>query len=179
MTRSLTLLFVCLLCSFTAAACVPVPSLEPQRSWTASPIRTREITRVPSPTRSQPTATPTPDPHRVVITEEDVERSVASGAAAQGGAQIQGLDVRFADTKMRLSADKLTYGMFSVNDLVLIGRLVAQNGQLQVEAESVQPGGLVGAVIPRLVNQALAQYAAKWYVEDVDTLDGRLELKIR
>jgi hypothetical protein len=134
---------------------------------------------MPSPTRSQPTATPTPDPHRVVITEEDIERSVASGAAAQGGAQIKDLDVQFTDAKMRLSADALTYGMINVRDVVLIGRLVAQNGQLQMQVESVQPGGIIGAVIPNVVNQALAQYAAKWYVEDVDTLDGRLELKIR
>jgi hypothetical protein len=134
---------------------------------------------MPSPTRPQPTATPTPDPKRVVITEKDVERSVASGAAAQGGVQVSGLDVRFADSKMRLSADQLTYGMFNVNDLVLVGRLVAVNGQLQMAVESVQPGGIIGAFIPRMVNQALAQYAAQWYVEDVNTLDGRLELKIR
>jgi hypothetical protein len=104
---------------------------------------------------------------------------VASGAAAQGGVQVDGLDVRFAEGKMRLSARQLTYGMLGVNDLVLIGRLVAQNGQLQMEVESVQPGGLIGAFIPRMVNQTLAQYASQWYVEDVDTLDGRLELKIR
>jgi hypothetical protein len=134
---------------------------------------------MPSPTRPMPTATPTPDPHRVVITEEDIERSVASGAAAQGGAQVKNLDVRLTDAKMRLSADALTYGMINVNDVVLVGRLVAQNGQLQMQVESVQPGGIIGAVIPNVVNQALAQYAAKWYVEDVDTLDGRLELKIR
>jgi hypothetical protein len=134
---------------------------------------------MPTPTRPQPTATPTPDPKRVVVTEQDVERSVASGAAAQGGAQVQGLDVRFADGKMRLSADQLTYGMVNVNDLVLVGRLVAANGQLQMQVESVQPGGIIGAVIPSVVNQALAQYASRWYVEDVDTLDGRLELKIR
>jgi len=184
MKRNRILLTVLLLCSFTAAACVPVPTLEPQRSWTASPItaqpmRTREVVKMSSPTRPKPTATPTPDPHRVVITEQDVKRSVASGAAAQGGIQVDGLDVRFADGKMRLSARQLTYGMLGVNDLVLIGRLVAQNGQLQMEVESVQPGGLIGAFIPRMVNQTLAQYASQWYVEDVDTLDGRLELKIR
>jgi hypothetical protein len=186
MNSNRSLLVVLFLCSCTAAACVPVPTLESQRSWTASPItaepaRTREIVKMPSPTptRPKPTATPTPDPHRVVITEQDVERSVAAGAAAQGGAQVQGLAVRFADGKMRLSADQLTYGMLSVSDLVLIGRLVAQNGQLQMQVESVQPGGLIGAVIPGVVNQALKQYTAQWYVEDVDTLDGRLELRIR
>jgi hypothetical protein len=127
----------------------------------------------------QPTATPTPDPHRVVISEEDIKRSVASGAAAQGGLQVEGLDVRFADGKMRLSANRLSYSMLTVNDLVMIGQLVAKDGKLQMEVESVQPGGIVGALLPGMVNQTLAQYTAQWYVEDVRTLDGRLELRIR
>jgi hypothetical protein len=114
-----------------------------------------------------------------VITEEDVRRSVASGAAAQGGAQIEGLGVRFTDGKMRLSAERLVYGPVNLSDLVLVGRLVATNGQLQLETESVRPGGLVGAFIPRLVNQVLAQYTSKYYVEEVRALDGRLELRIR
>ena len=207
MTRGLSLVLVLLVCSLTAAACVPVPTSESQRSWTASPITveprgtrgvatmssqnssqpadspasatprpTRTPTRQPSPT---PVPSPTPDRHRVVITEEDVRRSVASGTAAQGGAQVEGLGVRFTDGKMRLTADRLGYGPTNVRDLVLVGQLVARDGQVQMDVESVQPGGLVGAVIPGMVNQALQRYASQWYVEDVRTLEGLLELRIR
>jgi hypothetical protein len=141
-----------------------------------TPRPTRAPTRKPSPTA---VASPTPDRHRVVITEDDVRRSVAAGAAAQGGAQVEGLDVRFTGGKMRITAQQLKYGIMNVRDLVLVGRLFAQDGQLQMAVESVQPGGLVGAFVPTVVNQALAQYASQWYVEEVSTLDGRLELRIR
>jgi hypothetical protein len=188
--------------SLLAAGCFP--ARESQRSWTAPPITagpkgtrgaennlsqaatpapekatprpTRAPTRQPSPTAAP---SPTIDPHRVVITEDDVRRSVASGAAAQGGAQVEGLDVRFTGGKMRITADAMRYGLVSVRDLVLVGSLFAQDGKLQMAVESVQPGGLVGAVIPTVVNQALAQYTSQWYVEEVRTLDGRLELRIR
>jgi hypothetical protein len=104
---------------------------------------------------------------------------VAAGAAAQGGAQVEGLGVRFTDGKMRLTAERLSYGLVTLRDLVVVGRLVARDGQVQMEAESIQPGGLAGVFIPRVVNQALAQYASQWYVEDVRTLEGQLELRIR
>jgi hypothetical protein len=178
-------LLAVLVASCAAAACVAVPPLESQRSWTALPITTgpsvtprpmRTPTRRPSPT---PVPSPTFDPHHVVITEDDVRRSVEAGAAAQGGAQVENLDVQFAGGKMRITADSLRYGVVNVKDLVLVGRLFARNGQLQIAVESVQPGGLVGAFIPSVVNQALAQYASQWYVEDVRTLEGRLELSIR
>jgi hypothetical protein len=205
--KTMRTLFVLLAFSFLAAACVPVPALETGRSWTASPITfepagAREATgipgsnlstatRVPPTVRPRPTVAPTRrpsptpapsptlDPHRVVITEADVRRSVASGAAAQQGAQVEGLDVRFTGGKMRITADRVGYGFVNVRDLVLVGRLVARDGQLQVEVDSVQPGGLVAAFIPSMVNQALAQYTSKWYVEDVHTLEGQLELRIR
>jgi hypothetical protein len=141
-----------------------------------TPGPTRAPTRKPPPTA---VPSPTPDRHRVVITEDDVRGSVAAGAAAQGGAQVEGLDVRFTGGKMRITAQQLKYGVVNVRDLVLVGRLFAQDGQLQMAVESVQPGGLVGAFIPPVVNQALAQYASQWYVEDVRTLDGQLELRIR
>jgi len=104
---------------------------------------------------------------------------VSSGAAAQGGAQVEGLGVEFTDGRMRLTAERLGYGPINVSDLVLVGRLVARDGQLQLETESIQPGGLLGALIPRLVGQALTQYASQYYVEEVRTVEGQLELRIR
>jgi hypothetical protein len=146
---------------------------------------TSQPTNSPASATPRPTHTPTqqpsptPDPHRVVITEEDVTRSVASGAAAQGGAQIEGLGVEFTDGKMRLTAQRVAYGPVNLSDLVLVGQLVAKDGQLQLETESVQPGGLMGALIPRLVGQVLTQYASQYYVEEVRTVEGQLELRIR
>lgn len=122
---------------------------------------------------------PTPDPKRVVITEADVVRAVASGAAAQNGLSLEGLSVRFADERLRLAADRLRYGSIDVQNLIVVGRLVAVNGKLQLEAESITPRGLVTALIPTFANQALAQYTAQWYIEEVRTVDSRLELKIR
>lgn len=145
-------------------------------------------TRAPAtavPTRPPPTATETskltatPDPHQFIITEADIQRAVASGATAQSGLVSEGLAVRFTGGKMRITADKLAYGPAQVQNLDLVGRLVAQNGQLQLETESVSPRNLVTALLPTLANQALAQFTAQWYVEEVRTLEGRLEVRIR
>ena len=62
---------------------------------------------------------------------------------------------------------------------MLVGRLVAVDGRLQLETESVTPRGLLSALIPTVANQALEQYTAKWYVEEVETLEGRIEVRIR
>ncbi len=139
----------------------------------------------PTATRLLPTVTPvsritlTADPHLVVITEADIQRAVASGATAQSGLISEELVVRFTGGKMRITASKLTYGPVQVQNLDLVGRLVAQNGQLQLETESVSPRNLVTSLIPTLANQALAQLASQWYVEEVRTLEGRLEVRIR
>jgi len=121
----------------------------------------------------------TPSANLVTITEADVLRAVASGAGAQGGLTLESPSVRFLDSKLQLTAARLQYGPVDVRNLVLVGRLVTQDGRLQLETESVSPRGLVTALLPTFANQALAQYASQWYVEEVRTLDGRLELKIR
>lgn len=142
----------------------------------APPAPTRPATRPPP---SAPPASPTADRNVITVTEADVIRAVAAGVGGQEGLVLQGLTVRFAQGKMRLAADRVQYGVVDVQDLVLVGRLSARDGRLQLETESISPRGLVTALIPTLANQALAQYAAQWYVEEVRTLDGRLELKIR
>lgn len=115
----------------------------------------------------------------MVITEADVLRAVASGAGTQGGLVLESPAVRFSDGKMHLTASRLQYGPVDVRNLALVGRLVALDGRLQLEAESISPSGLVTSLIPTFANQALAQYAAQWYVEEVRTLEGRLELRIK
>jgi hypothetical protein len=138
-------------------------------------------TRTPAPPRA--TATPaagvTVDPKLIIITEADVLNAVAAGIGAQQGLTIDGLGVAFTDGRMRLTADRLNYGPADVPDLKLVGSLVAQDGRLQLVTESISPGGLITSLIPPFANQALAQYTAPWYVEEVRTLEGRLELRIQ
>jgi hypothetical protein len=146
-----------------------LPTLPPQPTRTSAPPRATAL----------PAADPTRDPKLVIITEADVLNAVAAGIGAQLGLAIDGLGVAFTDGRMRLTADRLSYGPADVLDLVLVGSLVAQNGRLQLQTESISPGGLITSLIPAFANQALAQYAAQWYVEEVRTLEGRLELRIR
>jgi hypothetical protein len=122
---------------------------------------------------------PTRDPKRIIITEEEILQAIAGGAGQEQGVKVQGLNVRFAEGKMTLTADELTMGPLQLNRLAMVGRLFAANGTLQFEAESVSPGGLVSAMLPSIANQVLAQFAAQWYIEEVRIEDGRLELRIR
>ena len=142
----------------------PVPAPAP-------PIR-------PAPTPA-PTPTATVDRHLIVITEDKISKAVASGAGAQQGVNVQNLKVRFADGNIHITADRLGYGLIQVQNLSLVGRLVANNGVLSLQTESISPGGLVANMIPGTVNQALAQYGSQWYVEDVQVLDGQVRLRIR
>lgn len=168
------------------------PSLTPTPRMAQSAVPTTAATTAaisPTPTRAAPTqavptarptlAAPTADPNLVVITERDIEQALAGGAGEEQGLSVQGLKVRFADDKMTVSAEELAAGPVQVRNLVMVGRLVAQDGQLQFESESVSPRGLVTSMLPAIANQALAQYASAWYVEEVHTRKGRLEIRIR
>jgi hypothetical protein len=115
----------------------------------------------------------------VVITEADVARAIASGATAQSGLTVEGLAVRFSDDKMQVTADRLSYGIVQIQDLALVGRLVARDGVVHLETESISPTGLVTALIPALADQVLQQFGAQWYVEEIYILDGHIELKVR
>ncbi len=169
------------------AGTVPVPSNTPRPTpptqaagFTAVPLATQPpATARPAPTSTPMPPSPTPDPHRIVVTEADIVQAVASGAAGQSGLTVEGLAVRFTGGKMRLAASRLSYSFIQVSNLVIVGRLVAQDGVLRLEPESIAPSGLVTSMIPTVANQALAQYAGQWYVEEVRTLEGRIELRIR
>ncbi len=173
-----------------AATATPAPTIfftnTPAPTSTASSVPTTKPTATPRPTSTvaaTPTKAPTPtatvDRHLVVITEDDITQAVASGAGAQQGVNVQNLKVRFADGKTHITADRLGYSFVQLQNLDLVGHLVANNGVLSLEVESISPRGLAANFIPTMANQALAQYASQWYVEDVTTLDGRVELRIR
>lgn len=151
-----------------ATPTTPSPAAQP----TAAPARAATATRPAPPP-------PTADPKLIIVREDDISRAIAGGAGEEQGLKAQGLQVRFRDGKMTVSADELGLGPVQVKQLVMVGRLLAQDGQLRFESESVSPRGLVTGLLPALANQALTQYASQWYVEDVQTRDGRLELRIR
>jgi hypothetical protein len=157
--------------SFTA---MPAPTFTPRPTSTAAATPTRAATSTRAPT---PTATV--DRHLIIITEEDIAKAVAGGAGAQQGVTLENLKVRFADGKTHITADKLGYSFINMQNLDLVGSLAAQNGVLSLAVESISPRGLAANFVPGAVNQALANYASQWYVEEVRTLDGRVELRVR
>ncbi|MFN8474878.1 MAG: hypothetical protein U0822_22005 [Anaerolineae bacterium] len=168
----------------TGAPVALAPTRAPTNTATPRPTATR--TAEPSPT-ARPSKTPTraPEataatgPKKVVITEADVAKFVSEGALAQYGADVSGLNVRFADGRMHLTADNATYGFMSLSNIDLVGRPVARDGVVTLNIESMSPGGFVSSMVPGMANQALAQYTSKWYVDDVKVLNGRVELTVR
>jgi hypothetical protein len=157
--------------SFTAS---PAPTFTPRPTSTSAATPMRAITSTPAPT---PTATV--DRHLIIITEDDIAKAVAGGAGAQQGVTLENLKVRFAGGKTHITADRLGYSFINLQNLDLVGSLAAQNGVLSLAVESISPRGLAANFVPGAVNQALANYASQWYVEEVRTLDGRVELRIR
>lgn len=124
--------------------------------------------------------TATPDRTLVIIREEDVLASVASGATAESGATLEGITVDFtADGRMVLAATRVGYGFITAENVTISGKLIAVDGRLEFQTESISPRGIVTSMIPPMMNQALHQYTSQWYIEEVRTLDGRLELRVR
>ena len=130
---------------------------------------------------STPSGVPgsTSDPRPLVISEDDVVQAISGGAGSQQGLTVEDLQVRFRDGKMVLKTSHLAYSMIRVQNLEIVGRLVAQGGKLVLEAESISPRGLVAAMIPRFAKQALDQFTFQWYVEEVEILDGQLRIRVR
>jgi hypothetical protein len=129
---------------------------------------------------AQATAAPTRDPNHVIITEEDVLRAVTSGATEQSGATLENVDVQFtADGKMILTAGRVGYGFINADNVTLVGRLTAVDGRMELETESISPRGMVTSLIPTFANQALQQYTSKWYIEEVRTSEGQIDLRVR
>ena len=163
--------------SFTdtpAPTSTPLPTSTPRPTSTLAVMAAQAAASTPTPT---PTATV--DHHLIIITEADIAQAVAGGAGAQQGVTLDNLKVRFTGGKTHITADKLGYGIIKMQNLDLVGSLAAQNGVLSLAVESISPRGLAANFVPAAVNQALANYASQWYVEEVRTLDGRVELRVR
>jgi hypothetical protein len=158
---------------------VPLPTAEPAITSTLAIEQTpTPFLAAPESSTVAPAATPA-GPYTVTVTDADIAKSVASGVVGENGVNATNLQVHFTGGKVHITADSLTYGFVSVSDLAIVGTLVARDGTLQMETDSVSPGGLVGAMIPPLVNQALKNYGSQWYIEKVQTGEGKIELTVR
>lgn len=152
----------------------------PTATATLVPTRTPTATQRPSATPVQKAApTPTQGPQAFVVTEKDINDALSAGIGAEQGLVTEDLTVRFTNGKIHVTAKRLSYGMVNIRNLDLVGRLIAKNGQLQFEAESISPRGLFTSFIPTVANQALTQYSTQWYFTEVIVQDGRLELRYR
>ncbi len=123
--------------------------------------------------------TPTPDAKLIIVGEEEMSRAITGGATEAQGLKAEGLQIRFRDDRMAVAADRLELGPVQVQQLMISGRLVAEDGKLYFEAETISPRGLVASLLPSLANQMLAQLTGQWYIEEVQARDGRLLLRIR
>ena len=168
------------------------PAIPPLAIATQAAVPTRVAPTVVAPTRAatateaaapQPTAVVPPatvDRNLVIITEGDVLTMVNSGGTAESGATLEGVGVDFtSDGRMVFSASRVGYGFVSADNVTIAGRLLAVDGRLEFQAESVSPRGIVTSMIPPIMNQMLHQYTSAWYIEEVRTLDGQLELRVR
>jgi hypothetical protein len=174
----------------TPAQAVEVAAVQPTATATrVAPTATRVVptaTRVaptatraaPTATRApaRPTATPTPEwPKTLVITADDIEQ----GATSVPGLQISGLDVTFGNNTMTMSFDSLRYSLVSLRNVVIQGRFVVSNGDVDFVADSISPRNLATGAIPGFINQSLDQQLSAWYVEAVTVQPGQLVATVR
>ncbi len=108
-----------------------------------------------------------------------MSQAITGGAAEAQGLKAEGLQIRFRDDRMTVAADRLELGPVQVRQLMMVGRLVAEDGKLYFETETISPRGLVASLLPSLANQMLAQFTNQWYIEEVQARDGRLMVRIR
>ena len=172
------------------AALTALPRPDDTPAWTPAPVTRAPINPTPShsplptDTAGQATATAAPGATGetskiMIISEDDIRRVLSDSRRYPEGLTVNGLDVRFTGGKIYITADGVSYGMFNLSNLALVGRLVANNGQLQIEVENVSPIGLASAMIPRLANEAMSQLGGQIYVEDVQIGEGQVNVQFR
>ncbi len=174
----------------TLAALTVFPRWDETPAWTPVPVTRAPINPTPSHTplptdvATRPAVSATlgatgGTSNIMIISEDDIRQVLSDPRRYPEGLTVDGLDVKFTGGKIYITADNVNYGMFRLTDLSLVGRLVAVDGQLQIEVESVTPIGLAGAMIPRLANEAMSQLAGKIYVEDVKVDEGQVSVQFR
>jgi hypothetical protein len=167
------------------ATSVP-PTVAPTATTAPTPaLPTQAPTAVPLAATAAPTAAPAAaaaaqaGPKTFVITEADLKNAIGSGALAANGVDVKNLVIRITGGKLHLTADSLNYSFVRLNNLDVVGTLFAQDGVLQIQIESISPGGFATAMLPNLANQALRQYSSQVYIEQVTTKEGEIDLVVR
>lgn len=149
----------------------PTPTQRPAKLQVASP------TAVPT-SPPKPTATPTSQwPAEIVLTDAQLEE-LASSYSMQG-VDVQGVQVEFRQGSLAVSATRVRYGFFTINNLIVEGRVRVTNGKVSFIADRIQPRNLATAALPTLVDQFLTQALQGWYVESLQLEPGRMILRLR
>lgn len=157
---------------------LPSPTATPTATPTPSPTATPTATLVPVSAMADTAGTPPPAETRYVITEELIADQLAAGIG-DGQLQYENLRVRFrADERIEVTATFIKYGFIAIRNLYMVGVLEAQNCQPTLKIERLDPGGLLTAAIPGLLNQVIARYSAGYCVQKVVITDGQIELTI-
>ena len=100
-------------------------------------------------------------------------------AGNTGGVQASSLEVHFQDGKVDVTLKDLSYGLLHLSSLHVVGSFWVQNGVPHFQAERIEPYNLATMALPSMIDQALAQYSAGWYVERIEVREGKIIVTAR
>jgi hypothetical protein len=177
MSRRFLLLFASVLVLLATVACqvAGVPA-SPATPTVAPPVAT-----VPPPPTTAPqndAAVPTNDALTLTVREDDIEALVTQPTAAQQFT-VENLEATFDDGSIQLMADRLTYGLLTVNNLTIEGTVTAVDGRPRLDVTRIQPNNLVTAAIPGILTRLLESLTTGYYVEEIQIDDGLMTIRVR
>lgn len=177
MSRRFVLLSASVLVLLTTMACqvAGIPS-QPATPTLAPPAPT-----MPPPPTAAPQndfVSPTVDALTLTVREDDIEALVTQPTTAQQFS-VENLEATFDDGSIELKADRVAYGLLSVNNLTLEGTVTAVDGRPRLEVTRIQPNNLVTAAIPGILTRLLESQTDGYYVEDIQIDDGIMTIRVR
>lgn len=177
MSRRFVLLSASVLVLLTTVACqvAGIPS-QPATPTLAPPAPT-----MPPPPTAAPQndfVSPTVDALTLTVREDDIEALVTQPTTAQQFS-VENLEATFDDGSIELKADRVAYGLLSVNNLTLEGTVTAVDGRPRLEVTRIQPNNLVTAAIPGILTRLLESQTDGYYVEDIQIDDGIMTIRVR
>lgn len=177
MSRRFVLLSASVLVLLTTVACqvAGIPS-QPATPTLAPPAPT-----MPPPPTAAPQndfVSPTVDALILTVREDDIEALVTQPTTAQQFS-VENLEATFDDGSIELKADRVAYGLLSVNNLTLEGTVTAVDGRPRLEVTRIQPNNLVTAAIPGILTRLLESQTDGYYVEDIQIDDGIMTIRVR
>lgn len=177
MSRRFVLLSASVLVLLATMACqvAGIPS-QPATPTLAPPAPT-----MPPPPTAAPQndfVSPTVDALTLTVREDDIEALVTQPTTAQQFS-VENLEATFDDGSIELKADRVAYGLLSVNNLTLEGTVTAVDGRPRLEVTRIQPNNLVTAAIPGILTRLLESQTDGYYVEDIQIDDGIMTIRVR